>query len=103
VIVLKQTKVFTVWLKGLRDKRARARIDIRLERATDGNFGAMRSVGGTVSELKIDYGPGYRVYLTRRGDEIVVLLCGGDKSSQSKDIERAKKMAGEWKEDDDGS
>ena len=74
--------------------RARERIEIRLLRVADGNFGKVRSLGGAVSEWKIDYGPGYRVYLWS-------LLCGGDKGTQTKDIERAKKMAAEWSEEDE--
>jgi putative addiction module killer protein len=93
VLTLRQTDTFAEWLQQLRDERARARINVRLRRLAAGNAGQARSVGGGVSELKIDYGPGYRVYFTRRGVEIIVLLCGGDKSSQSKDIEAAKKLA----------
>lgn len=93
VLTLRQTEAFTEWLRQLRDERARARINVRLRRLSEGNAGQVRSVGGGVSELKIDYGPGYRVYFTRRGLEIVVLLCGGDKGSQSRDIEAAKKLA----------
>jgi len=88
----------------LRDPEARYRIDARVLRLAQGNAGQSRSVGGGVSELKIDYGPGYRVYLTRRGLELVVLLCGGDKSSQSKDIKLAVRLARVWvEEDDDGA
>jgi putative addiction module killer protein len=93
VLTLRQTDTFAEWLQQLRDERARARINVRLRRLAAGNAGQARSVGGGVSELKIDYGPGYKVYFTRRGVEIIVLLCGGDKSSQSKDIEAAKKLA----------
>jgi len=93
VPILRQTEVFVEWLRQLRDERARARINVRLRRLAAGNAGQVRSVGGGVAELKIDYGPGYRVYFTRCGTEIVVLLCGGDKSSQSSDIEAAKKLA----------
>jgi putative addiction module killer protein len=100
---LKQTREFSGWLKRLRDRRARERIETRLDRVKDGNFGTLRGVGETVSELKIDYGPGYRVYFTRRGELIVLLLCGGDKSTQSKDIEHAKKLAREWEDDEDGA
>jgi len=101
MIGLRKTQEFVEWLRHLRDRRARERIEIRLLRLQAGNFGLVRSLGGTVSELKIDYGPGYRVYLTQRGDQIVVLLCGGDKSSQSRDIERAKRLAAEWSEEDE--
>ena len=86
---------FRRWLKNLRDRRARARIVVRIERVVEGNFGDHRSVGGGVGELRIDVGGGYRVYYTIRNDAVVILLCGGDKSRQQKDIERARRMAGE--------
>jgi putative addiction module killer protein len=100
---LKRTRVFSEWLLALRDARAKDRIAARLRRLADGNAGQVRSVGEGVSELKIDYGPGYRVYFTRRDFEIALLLCGGDKSSQSKDIETAKMLAREYREAKDGS
>ena len=81
---------FREWLRGLRDVNARARIRVRLNRIRLGNFGDVESVGGGVSELRIPYGPGYRVYLARTGNTVVLLLCGGDKSSQERDISRAK-------------
>ena len=81
----------------------RERINVRLRRLAAGNAGETRSVGAGVVELKIDYGPGYRVYFIRRGMEIVVLLCGGDKSSQSKDIQMAKMLAQQDKEGSDGA
>jgi putative addiction module killer protein len=99
VIEVRQTPVFAQWLDGLRDRAAVARINVRLRRLSLGNPGDVRPVGAGVSELRIDYGPGYRVYFRHRGLEIVVLLCGGDKSTQDRDIERAKEMA---KEDKDG-
>ena len=89
------TRVFERWLKGLRDLRARASIVSRIERIEDANFGDHGSVGSGVSELRIDVGPGYRVYYTIRRNTVVVLLCGGDKSSQARDIRRARQMAGE--------
>lgn len=85
-------------LTGLRDRRALARIAARLDRLAAGNPGDVQPVGDGVSELRIDYGPGYRVYFTRRGPVLVILLCGGDKSSQDRDIRQAKALAEEWKE-----
>ena len=79
------------WLDGLKDVVGRAKIRGRLDRATLGNFGDHRSVGGGIIELKIDHGPGYRVYIGQHGQEIIVLLCGGDKSTQEKDIAKAHK------------
>jgi len=81
---------FRKWLRGLRDARVRARIRVRLNRIRLGNFGNAKSVGGGVSELVIPYGPGYRVYFARTGHTIVLLLCGGDKSTQTRDISTAK-------------
>jgi putative addiction module killer protein len=89
---LKQTEVFGKWLSDLRDIRAKARILARLESARLGNLGDIRFVGDGVSELRIDVGAGYRVYFTRRQRVVIILLCGGDKSTQSKDIARAKLM-----------
>ncbi len=82
-------------MRELRDRRAAARIAIRIDRLALGNAGDVRPVGAGISEMRIDYGPGYRVYYVRRGAEFVVLLCGGDKSSQSADIVRAMKLASE--------
>ena len=93
-----QTETFRRWLRGLRDRQAVRRIVSRLDVVTAGHFGDVRQVGGGVSELRINYGPGYRLYFTRRGAEIVVLLCGGDKGSQGRDIERAKRLAAELEE-----
>jgi putative addiction module killer protein len=92
VLQLKQTEVFGKWLSELRDIRAKARILARLESSRLGNLGDARSVGDGVSELRIDVGAGYRVYFTRRQRVVIILLCGGDKSTQSKDIARAKLM-----------
>ena len=89
------TDAFADWLKALRDRRAAARVAERLRRLALGNAGDVRAVGEGVSELRIDYGPGYRVYFVRRGDAIVVVLRGGDKSSQDRDIARAKVLAKE--------
>lgn len=95
MVEVRQTSRFTDWLGNLRDLRAIARIDARIGRLRLGNFGDAKSVGGAVSELRIDYGPGYRIYFTRRGEAVVLLLCGGDKDSQAKDIMLAKTLAKE--------
>ncbi len=89
---------FDSWLRKLRDGRARARVEARILRLSLGNPGDAKSVGEGVSEMKIDYGPGYRVYFIQRGEELVVLLCGGDKSTQDDDIRQAKAIARRWKE-----
>ena len=89
------TEVFETWLKKLRNRRAKVSIASRIERIEDGNFGDHKSVGGGVSELRINVGKGYRVYYTVRRNTVVILLCGGDKSSQQQDIQRAQQMAGE--------
>lgn len=93
---LRQTAVYRRWIEGLRDRQARARIDVRVDRLLRGNPGDVKPVGEGVSELRISYGPGYRVYYTRRGDTVILLLCGGDKSDQSRDIAQAKALAREW-------
>ena len=98
MLVLKQTEVFRKWRLRLKDHRARAIIASRLDRLAQGHSGDVEPVGEGVSELRIHYGPGYRVYFQKRGSTIVVLLCGGDKSTQSKDIKTAKRLAGEWSE-----
>jgi putative addiction module killer protein len=90
---VRRTDVFIDWLSELRDAQARARIAKRINRLADGNFGDAKSVGDGVSELRFAFGPGYRVYYTRRGAVVVILLCGGDKDTQERDIERAKVMA----------
>jgi putative addiction module killer protein len=90
---VRKTDVFAKWLDGLEDTRARARVQARIERLAGGNPGDVKPVGGGVSELRIDYGPGYRVYFTRAGREIVVLLAGGDKSTQDADIKLAIRLA----------
>ena len=87
-----KTLVFARWLDGLRDLHARARIQARIERLAMGNPGDVKPVGEGVSELRIDYGPGYRVYYTKRGREVVILLAGGDKRTQNRDIETALRL-----------
>lgn len=98
MIEVRQTPAFAQWLSGLRDLRARARISERVRRLALGLFGDAKPVGGGISELRIDYGPGYRIYFVRRGDIVVVLLCGGDKRTQTKDIKRATELAEELEE-----
>jgi putative addiction module killer protein len=93
VIEIRKTEVFARWVDGLKDVRARARVLARIERLAGGNPGDVAPVGEGVSELRIDYGPGYRVYFKRTGRELVVLLAGGDKSSQAKDIKTALRLA----------
>lgn len=95
MIEVRQSAVFSKWLAGLRDHDVYARIVVRIRRLELGNPGDAKSVGNGVSELRIAYGPGYRLYFARQGETIVVLLCGGDKSTQSRDIARAKQMAKE--------
>lgn len=100
MLEVRQTAIFEAWIDGLKDMRAVARIEVRLRRLSLGHLGDAKSLGDGVSEMRIDYGPGYRLYFTRRGDRIVILLCGGDKKRQSDDIARAKQLA---KEADDGT
>ena len=90
-----QTATFRRWLHGLKDDRAVARIVSRLRRAAQGGLGDIRSIGDGVSEMRVHYGPGYRLYFTRRDSNIVILLCGGDKGSQRRDVSRAKQIAAE--------
>ena len=95
-----KTNHFDKWFRQLKDIRAAARIQMRLDRLASGNSGDVKPVGGGISELRIDYGPGYRVYYQQRGDVLIVLLHGGDKSSQAKDIKRARELAEEWVDND---
>jgi putative addiction module killer protein len=95
MIEVRQTEIFARWLANLRDDGARARINVRIRRLSIGNPGDTRSVGGGVSELRIDYGPGYRVYFVRRGETLVILVSGGDKQTQDHDIAMAIKFARE--------
>lgn len=96
MIELKQTETFRKWRTKLKDARARSAIASRLDRLAFGHVGDAEPVGKGVSELRIHYGPGYRVYFQRRGDTIIVLLCGGDKGSQAQDIKTALRLANEW-------
>lgn len=93
MIEIRKTDIFAKWLDGLDDIRARARILVRIERLASGNPGDIRAVGEGISELRIDYGPGYRVYLKRQGLKVVILLAGGDKHTQSSDIKTALRLA----------
>jgi putative addiction module killer protein len=93
VLQIRKTETFVRWLDGLRDVRARARIQVRIERLAAGNPGDVEPVGEGVSELRIDYGPGYRVYFKKHGRDVVVLLAGGDKRTQSADIKIALRLA----------
>ena len=94
MIEIQRSQDFIDWLLGLRDRKARSKIAIRIDRLQDGNFGDAKFFGG-IGELRINYGPGYRIYFVTRGDVVVILLCGGDKSSQGRDVIRAQKMAKE--------
>ena len=98
MIEVRQTTEYLEWFTGLRDRTAKARIDIRVRRLSLGNPGDVRPVGEGVSELRIDHGPGYRVYFVQHGNVVIVLLAGGDKSTQERDIKAAKKRARELQE-----
>jgi putative addiction module killer protein len=93
VIEIRQTNEFLRWFDGLKDIKARARVQVRIDRLSLGNPGDVKPVGEGVSELRIDYGTGYRVYFIRRGEMLIILLAGGDKSSQRKDILKALELA----------
>ena len=93
MIEVRQTDVYAQWFRRLWDRQARARIDVRIRRLSLGNPGDIRPVGAGVSELRIDFGPGYRVYFVRRGSTLVIVLAGGDKSTQKRDIARARNLA----------
>jgi putative addiction module killer protein len=93
MIEIRKTDVFAEWVDSLRDIRARARILVRIERLAAGNPGDVKPVAEGVSELRVDYGPGYRVYFIKRGRELVILLAGGDKSTQASDIKTALRLA----------
>ena len=93
MVEIRETETFARWLDDLRDIRARARIMVRIERLAQGNPGDVRAVGEGVSELRIHYGPGYRVYYKQQGRQLIILLAGGDKRTQSKDIQKALYLA----------
>ena len=92
MLEIRETDAFAKWLSKLKDSRAKARIAVRIQRMASGHLGDVKPVGDGVSELRIHYGPGYRVYFVKRGAELIILLCGGDKSSQQKDIKLALLM-----------
>lgn len=95
MIEVRRTSILTAWLANLRDQNAKGRIASRISRLEHGNPGDVRSVGGGISEMRIDYGLGYRIYYAARGSTLVILLCGGDKRTQDADIKRAKALARE--------
>jgi putative addiction module killer protein len=96
MLALQQTETFRKWRLRLKDEHTRAIIASRLDRLAFGNLGDVRPVGKGISELRIDYGPGFRIYFYRQGDIVIVLLCAGDKSTQSRDIATAKRLLAEW-------
>ena len=93
-----KSDTFDRWIMGLKDRQARLRVLSRVDRLSEGNPGDVKPVGGGISELRIDFGPGYRVYFMKRGPLVIVLLAGGDKRTQQADIKRAIKIAKDWKE-----
>ena len=93
MIEIRQTETYVEWFSSLRDRQAKARIDIRIRRLSLGNPGDVKAVGEGVSELRIDYGPGYRVYFVQHGQTVVILLAGGDKRTQDRDIKTALELA----------
>ena len=93
MLEIRKTETYAQWIDNLRDLQARARIQVRIERLVAGNPGDVKAVGEGVSELRIDYGPGYRVYFTKRGHKVVILLAGGDKTTQAADIKIALRLA----------
>lgn len=93
--IIQKTDTFDRWLSRLKDARGKVAILRRINRAKGGNLGDIKPVGGNVTEMRLDIGPGYRMYFTHREEVVILLLCGGDKSSQSRDIELAKRLAGE--------
>lgn len=97
VIEIIQSDEFRKWLNNLRDKQAKARILVRLDRMSEGNFGDIKPLGGKVNEARIHYGPGYRLYFMQLGQKLVIMLAGSDKSTQEKTIKRARKIAEQWR------
>ena len=93
MIEIRQTETYADWFDSLRDRKARARINVRIRRLSLGNPGDVKPVGSGVSELRIDYGPGYRVYFVQRGPMLIILLAGGDKRTQERDIKKALELA----------
>ena len=93
MLEIRKTEIYAQWIDSLRDLQARARIQVRIERLSAGNPGDVKAVGEGVSELRINYGPGYRVYFTKRAREVVILLAGGDKTTQSADIKTALRLS----------
>lgn len=93
--IIQKTDTFDRWLSRLKDTKGKVAILRRISRAKQGNLGDVKPVGEGIAEMRLDVGPGYRLYYMRRGDVVILLLCGGDKSSQPRDIELAKKLAGE--------
>lgn len=99
MIEIRQTGTYETWFDKLSDSRAKARIDVRIRRLSLGNPGDVRSVGEGVMEMRVDYGPGYRIYFVQEKKKVIILLAGGDKSSQVRDIAHAKKLAGQLREE----
>ncbi len=96
-----RSSTFDLWMRNLRDSLAKAKVNARIRRLTLGNLGSYRNLAAGISELKVDHGPGYRVYYTVKKQTLVVLLCAGDKSSQANDIALARRIAAQWSEDDE--
>jgi putative addiction module killer protein len=96
MVEVRLSPVFAAWLRGLSDRQARAAITRRIARVESGLLGDVKSCGGDLSELRVHHGPGYRLYFVRRRGALIVLLCGGDKGSQARDIARAREMAADW-------
>lgn len=98
MIEIRETAVYKKWFRTIKDRKTKSVIDVRIRRVSLGNFGDVEPVGRGISELKIDYGPGFRVYFLNQRNIIVILLCGGEKSTQSKDIQKAQELAQKIKE-----